>query len=78
MCHGFRECYTPVINNMCVLEDNSNRSNVTVPTGEKKKITNNIHERSGEEETEPEFNKADDCNVLLVVDKGIGKEEFVA
>ena len=27
---------------------------------------------------EPEFNRADDCNLLLVVDKGVGEEEFVA
>ena len=49
-----------------------------VPTGDKKKIINKVHEKSGEEEAEPEFNKADDCNLLSVVDKGVGKEEVVA
>ena len=56
----------------------SNRSNVTVLTGDRKKITKKVHEKSGKEEEEPEFNKADDCNVLLVVDKGVGKEEIEA
>ena len=73
-----RVLYNSNRSNITVSEDKSKRSNVSVPTGEKKKITNNIHERSGEEETEPEFNKADDCNVLLVVDKGVGKEEIEA
>ena len=44
----------------------------------KKKITNKVHKKSGKEEEETEFNSADDCNVLPVVDKGVGKEEIVA
>ena len=57
-------------NNVTVPGENSNRSNVIVLTGERKKITNKVHERGGNEGTVDSRN-ANKCNVLLVVHKGI-------
>ena len=59
-----------------VPKDNSNRSNVTVPTGDRKKITNKVHEKSGDEETVDSRN-ANKCNVLFVVHNGIATEGVV-
>jgi len=53
-----------------VPKDNSNRSNVTVPIGDRKKITNKVHEGGGSEGTVDSRN-VNKCSVLLVVHKGI-------
>jgi len=48
---------------------NPNCSNITVPTGERKKITNKVHKSGGNEGTVDSRN-ANKCNVLPVVYKG--------
>ena len=71
-------CRRTAVSKLLLIVLQKSVSRATVPTGDRKKITNKVHEKSGKEEEEPEFNKADDCNVLLVVDKGVGKEEIEA
>ena len=56
--------------NVTVLGDNSNRSNGTVPTGDKKNITNKVHEGGGNEGTVDSKN-ANKCKGLLIGHKGI-------
>ena len=42
------------------------------------KITKKVHEMGGKEGAEQDFRNADDCNVLFVVDKGVGEKGVAA
>ena len=60
----------PYDNTVTSRRNNINRSNVTVPTGDRKKISNKVHESGGNKGTVDSRN-ANKCNVLFVVHKGI-------